>query len=134
MSNGAGESGHGSYSASDYAGRAHRPQFLNDLHAHFFGLGHRCLAAFDGVLDVADALIGKLNKTDYVASGRDDTRDACAPCSFRDVFLKDYCRFASRAKIRCEQLGPADRRSQRHRLQHAVAAANATTTAARFAP
>src|SRR6266566_7489178 len=40
---------------------AHRPEFFHDLHAHFLGFGHRGVAPFDGFLDVADALIGKLN-------------------------------------------------------------------------
>src|SRR5437867_3547121 len=43
---------------------ADRPVFLDDFHAQFLGFGHGGVAAFDGVLDVADALIGKLNKTD----------------------------------------------------------------------
>ena len=45
----------------------------------------------DGVLNVADALIGKLNKTDIRGH---------SACSFREVFLKRYCTFASAQKIR----------------------------------
>src|SRR5436309_4089731 len=69
-------------SNSHYVVRAQRPEFFNDLHAHFFGLGDRGFASFDGVLDVADALIGKLNKTDIPSH---------FVCSFREVFLKGYC-------------------------------------------
>src|SRR5207253_9352706 len=76
-----------------YVVRSHRPEFLNELHALFLGLGEGGLASFDGVLDVADALIGKLNKTDIGGH---------SACSFREVFLKGYCRFASAQKIRME--------------------------------
>src|SRR6184192_2450094 len=41
---------------------AHRPEFLDDLHAHFLGHAYRGVAAFDGILNVANALLGKLNK------------------------------------------------------------------------
>src|SRR4030095_10455653 len=43
--------------------RAHRPEFLYDLHPHFLGLRHRSIAAFDRILDITDALVSKLNQT-----------------------------------------------------------------------
>src|SRR5213076_267702 len=81
----------GRFEQRHYVVRAQRPEFLNDLHAHFFGLGDGGFASLDGILDVTDALIGKPNKTDIRGH---------SACSFREVFLKDYCRFASAQKIR----------------------------------
>src|SRR4029453_4149291 len=44
--------------------RAHRPEFLYDLHPHFLGLRYRRIAAFDRILDITDALVSKLNQSD----------------------------------------------------------------------
>src|SRR5439155_10116959 len=44
--------------------RAHRPERVGDLQAHFLGLGGRGGTSFNGVLDVADTLFGELKKTD----------------------------------------------------------------------
>src|SRR5206468_9201282 len=72
--------------------RAHCPEFLDDLHAHFLGLCYRRIPAFDRVLNVADTLFGKLNETNI------PTHNAR---SFRAVFLPEhYCRFADAQKVR----------------------------------
>src|SRR6266404_3501586 len=63
-----GESGHGRVigcvEQQDDIVRAHRPERVGDLQAHFLGLGGGGGTSFNGVLNVADTLFGKLKKTD----------------------------------------------------------------------
>src|SRR5947207_8942919 len=43
---------------------AHCPELFHDLDPHFLSLGYRRVATFNGVFDIADALISELNQSD----------------------------------------------------------------------
>ena len=56
----------GRFEQEDDVVSAHRPECLRDFCAHFLSLGRGGVRAFGRVLDVADALVGKLKKTDKI--------------------------------------------------------------------